>query len=180
MVYRFLILSDEVDNFKREIKISSEATFLDLHQAILETTKFKLEEMYSFFICDDDWSKRTEITLFDMDASSEADTYLMEKTALEELLVDEEQKMLYVFDYLTERALFMELSEIITGQHLDKAVCSLFIGDPPVQSISMDEMEKRIESTEIGEDFYGDSDFNDDEFDSENASLDNIFDDEQL
>jgi len=29
MVFRFLILSDEVDDFKREIKIDSEATFLD-------------------------------------------------------------------------------------------------------------------------------------------------------
>ena len=180
MVYRFLILSDEVDNFKREIKISSEATFFDLHQAILETTKFNPDEMYSFFICDDDWSKRTEISLFDMGASSEVDMYLMAETALEDLLVDEEQKMLYVFDYLSDRAFFMELSEMITGQHLDKPVCSLVLGNPPAQSISMDEMEKRIENTEIGEDFYGDSDFNDDEFDSNDASIDNIFDDERL
>ena len=35
MVFRFLILSDEVDDFKREIKIDSEATFLDLYNAIL-------------------------------------------------------------------------------------------------------------------------------------------------
>lgn len=180
MVYRFLILSDEVDNFKREIKISSEATFFDLHQAILETTKFKPDEMYSFFICDDDWSKKTEITLFDMDASSEVDTYIMEKTPLEYLLEDEEQKILYVFDYLTERSLFMELSEIITGQQLDKAVCSLVIGDPPPQTISLDEMEKRVETPEVGEDFYGDSEFNDDEFDPEDAGLDNIFEDERF
>ena len=47
MVYRFLILSDEVDNFKREIKISSEATFFDLHQAILETTDRKSTRLNS-------------------------------------------------------------------------------------------------------------------------------------
>jgi len=180
MVYRFLILSDEVDNFKREIKISSEATFFDLHKAILETTNFKPDEMYSFFICDDDWSKKTEITLFDMDASSEVDTYLMEKTSLEELIEDEEQKLLYVFDYMMERALFMELSEIIPGQNLKQPVCSLVVGDPPAQTISMDELEKRTENVEIGEDFYGDSDFNDDEFDPDNAGIDNVFDDERF
>lgn len=37
MVFRFLILSDEVDDFKREIKIDSEATFLDLYNAIMQT-----------------------------------------------------------------------------------------------------------------------------------------------
>lgn len=179
MIYRFIILSDEVDNFKREIKISSEATFFDLHKAILETTGFKPDEMYSFFICDDDWDKKTEITLFDMDASSEVDTYLMEKTSLDELLEDEDQKLLYVFDYMTERALFMELSEIITGQNLSKAVTSLVIGDPPVQSISVDEMEKRmVDNVEIGEDFYGDSDFNEDEFDPNDEGI--IYDDERF
>ena len=35
MVFRFLILSDEVDDFKREIKIDSEATFLDLYLSLI-------------------------------------------------------------------------------------------------------------------------------------------------
>ncbi len=41
--------------------------------------------MCSFFICDDDWSKNTEITLVEMDTSSEVDNYIMEDTRLEEL-----------------------------------------------------------------------------------------------
>ncbi|MDR0347942.1 MAG: plasmid pRiA4b ORF-3 family protein [Tannerella sp.] len=180
MVYRFLILSDEADNFKREIKISSAATFFDLHKAILETTNFKPDEMYSFFICDDDWSRKTEITRFDMNASSEVDTYLMEKTSLDELLEDENQKLLYVFDYMLERALFMELSEIIPGQTLDKPVCIMEVGNPPTQAISMDELDKRTDTVAVGEDFYGDSDFNEDEFDTDDAGLDHIFDDEQF
>jgi len=36
MVYRFTIISDEVDDFVREIQIDSEATFQDLHEAILK------------------------------------------------------------------------------------------------------------------------------------------------
>ena len=67
MVFRFLILSDEVDDFKREIKIDAEATFLDLHDAILESVGYTKDQMCSFFICDDDWSKNTEITLVEMD-----------------------------------------------------------------------------------------------------------------
>ena len=73
MVFRFLILSDEVDDFKREIKIDSEATFLDLYNAIMDSVGYTKDQMCSFFICDDDWSKNTEITLVEMDTSSEVD-----------------------------------------------------------------------------------------------------------
>ena len=113
MVFRFLILSDEVDDFKREIQIDSEATFLELHNAILDSVGYTKDQMASFFVCDDDWSKRTEITLVEMDTSSDVDSYIMEDTHLDELLEDEHQKLLYVFDYMTDRAFFMELREII-------------------------------------------------------------------
>jgi len=119
-----------------------------------------------------------------MGAASDADIYLMEVTLLEELLTDEQQRLLYIFDYMTERAFFMELSEIITGKTLDKPLCSLSIGQPPVQTLSFDEIEKGVvEHLELGEDFYGDSDYNDDEldsFDDDRESIDNIFDDERF
>ena len=38
MVYKFRIISDEVDDFLREIDIDSEASFYDLHEAILKST----------------------------------------------------------------------------------------------------------------------------------------------
>jgi hypothetical protein len=177
-----------VDDFKREIQISSEATFLDLHNAILETTGFTQKEMCSFFICDEDWNKKTEITRIDMDPSAEVntysaevDTYLMEKTPLDELLEDEHQKLLYVFDYMMERVFFMELSEIITGQHLDKALCTLSVGMPPPQTISSEEMEKRLESVDVDDEFYGDSEYDEDELGdlNYNDSTENMFEDER-
>ena len=39
MVYRFTLISDEVDDFIREIKIDSEATFHDFHEAILKAAR---------------------------------------------------------------------------------------------------------------------------------------------
>ena len=47
MVFRFLILSDEVDDFKREI-IDAEATSLDLHDAILNSAWLQKDQMCSF------------------------------------------------------------------------------------------------------------------------------------
>ena len=62
MIYKFRIVSDEVDNFKREICIDSDASFLELHDAILDSVGFSKDQMTSFFICDDDWEKKTEIS----------------------------------------------------------------------------------------------------------------------
>ena len=124
MVYKFRIISDEVDDFLREIKIDSEASFLDLHEAILKCTGYKDDQMASFFICDEDWEKEIEITLEDMGSgSSEEDTFVMKETPLSELLQDEKQKLIYVFDPINERVFFMELAEIITGKDQAKAIC---------------------------------------------------------
>ena len=125
MVYKFRIISDEVDGFFREIKIDSDASFYDLHEAILKSVGYKDDQMTSFFICDDDWEKETEVTLEDMGGgSSEEDTYVMRDTRLSELLEDEKQKLLYVFDPLAERVFFIELSEILTGKAFEKVVFS--------------------------------------------------------
>ena len=34
MIYKFRLLSDEVEDFRRDIEIDSDATFHDLHKAI--------------------------------------------------------------------------------------------------------------------------------------------------
>lgn len=177
MVFRFLILSDEVDDFKREIKIDAESTFLDLHNIILDSVDYSKDEITSFFICDDDWSKKTEITRVEMDTSSEIDNFLMEDTRLEELLEDEHQKLLFVFDYMTERAFFMELREIIPGQDLAEPVISKSVGEAPVQQMAFDDFDTKLTSTEVGEEFYGDSEYDLDELDEAGfEGLDNIAD----
>jgi hypothetical protein len=164
MVYKFLLLSDEVDNFKREIQISSQATFLDFHNEILKATGYEEKQMYSFFICGNDWSKHTEITLIEMDTSSEEDSYIMENTYLEDLLEEEHQKLLYVFDQMTERVFFIELREIITGKDLKKPECTKSVGEPPKQFIDFNVINEEI-SMDLGENFYGDDEYDDEDLD---------------
>ena len=162
MVYRFLLLSDETDKFKREIQISSQATFFDFHEVILKATGFDPNHLYSFFVCGDDWSKQTEVTQIEMDTSSEEDCYIMEKTILEDLITDERQKLLYVFDQMSERVFFIELREIITKKDLKKPVCSKSVGNPPEQFLDYNTASLDIIS-DIDEDFYGDDDYDDEE-----------------
>ena len=164
MVYRFLLLSDEVDNFKREIQISSQATFLSFHKEILKATGYDSNQLYSFYVCDEDWSKQTEITLIEMDTSSEEDYYVMDSTVLEDLIEDEHQKLLYVFDQLNERVFFIELREIITGKDLKDPVCTKSIGAAPQQMMDFDSAVNDI-ITDLDENFYGDDEYDDEDLD---------------
>ena len=167
MIYRFTIISDEVDDFVREIQIDPEATFFDLHEAILKAANYTNDQMTSFFICDDDWEKEKEITLEEMDNNPEMDSWIMKETRLNELIEDEKQKLLYVFDYMTERCFFIELSEIITGKEIKGAQCTKKSGEAPKQTVDFEEMAAGGGSLDLDENFYGDQDFDMEDFDAE-------------
>ncbi len=173
MVYKFLLISDEVDNFIREIRIDSDATFLELQNAILDSVNYTKDQMTSFFLCDDDWEKRTEITLVEMDNNPEYDSWIMAETNLSELIEDEKQKLLFVFDYLTERAFFMELNQIETGVTLDKPICSRSEGEAPNQHESFDDIAipaATAATTSFTDDLYGDDHFDPSELDEDGFS----------
>jgi len=179
MVYKFRILSDEVDNFTREIAISSEASFLDLHNAILDCVGYSKDQMTSFFLCNDEWEKETEVTLIEMDSSPEVDSWIMESTRLNELIEDEGQKLLFVFDYLTERAFFIEAFQFVPGKDLAKAKCILAEGDAPVQTSDFEDPIATDTSPKLNldEDFYGDQEFDMEELDADGfTGLDEIAD----
>ena len=167
MIYSFTIISDEVDDFVREIQIDPEATFFDLHEAILKAANYTNDQMTSFFICDDDWEKEKEITLEEMDNNPEMDSWIMKETRLNELIEDEKQKLLYVFDYMTERCFFIELSEIITGKEIKGAKCTKKSGEAPKQTVDFEEMAAGGGSLDLDENFYGDQDFDMEDFDAE-------------
>ena len=167
MIFRFLILSDEVDNFKREIKIDSDATFLDFYRAILDCTGFSEKEMASFYITDNKWRKRQEITVIEMDTDSDEDSWIMGETLLSDFLEDEKQKLMFVFDYLSERALYIELSEIIPGEYIDRALCTICEGDAPTEIKDLEETEIEKVSADVGESFYGDESWNIEELDKD-------------
>lgn len=167
MIFKFLILSDEVDNFKREIKIDADATFLEFYKSILDCTGYSDKEMASFFLCDNKWRKKQEITLLEMDTDSDEDSLIMEECVLSDYLEDEKQKLMFVFDYLSERALYIELYEIIPGKNLKKAYCSISQGDAPAQMIEVNDIKQDNILFDLGETFFGDESFDIDELDKE-------------
>ena len=183
MIYKFRLLSDEVDNFRRDIQIDSEATFLELHNAILESVNYPDDQMTSFFICTDQWIKTVEITREDMGGMSEDENYSMAETVIGDVIEDEKQKLMYVFDPLADRAFFMELSKIEFGKDIEEAVCVKSTGDAPVQLLNFDELMSKTNATasaglddDFNEDFYGSEGYNEDDIDLDGYDINNIAD----
>ena len=173
MIYRFIFVSDEVDDFYREIQIDSEASFLDFHKAILDSVGYPDDQMTSFFICEDNWEKREEITREEMNTSSDVDSWVMESTRISELVEDEKQRLIYIFDPLTDRCFFIELKEIVYGKNIDSAVCTGKGGIAPKQLIDFDSIKATTTSLDIDENFYGDEDFDSDDLDLDGFDMGN-------
>lgn len=115
--------------------------------------------------------KRKEVTLEEMDDNPEIDNWVMKETAINELVEDEKQKLLYVFDYMTERCFFIELTEIITGKDMDGAKCTVKTGNAPKQTVDFEEMATSSGSLDLDENFYGDQDFDMEDFDQEGFDI---------
>ncbi|MDE6826116.1 MAG: hypothetical protein K2J18_05045 [Paramuribaculum sp.] len=181
MIYKFRLVSDEADNFKREISIDADATFLDLRNAICDSVGYDKNQMSSFFLCDNNWEKEREITLEDMGMeSSDVDVYLMEDCQLIDQIEDEGQRLMFVFDYMTDRAFFIELKKIEPMKTLKDPVCTLALGAPPPQFVDLKEFEEKIDTIstkdagiDLDEDLYGDDAYNDED-------LENLSDDTEL
>ncbi len=141
MLYRIKFICEEVDGFVRELKIDSDATFLDLNKAVLDSCGYADDQMTSFFLCDEEWERKEQVTREDMGASGydDEDIYVMADTRLSELIEEEEQHLEYVFDPFNNRSFYLDVKEIIPGQHLKKAEVVRSKGDAPVQIEGMDD-----------------------------------------
>lgn len=172
MIYNFRVVSDEVDNFRRDIQIDADATFLDLRNAIYDSVGYDKNQMCSFFICDDEWEKEREITLEDMGLDASEDSYLMEDTILSDEIEDEGQRLMLTFDYMNDRAFYMEMKSAEPGKTLIEPLVSSAMGVAPKQESELEIIEpsktaaanKAVE--EFDDEFYGSDSYNDDEFEA--------------
>ncbi|MBQ4367827.1 MAG: hypothetical protein II786_07075 [Muribaculaceae bacterium] len=169
MVYKFLVGSEESENFKLEIAIDSEDTFMRLRNAILDAAGYAKDQMDSFYICDDDWNKEKEVTFMDMGTDSDEDIWLMDETHLDELIEDEGQKLKFVFDYMTERYFYMKLKEVVPGKTLHDPLCQRKEGKAPKENVDFETFSpavaKVVDTTidDLDAEFYGEDEFDEEE-----------------
>ena len=131
-VFTFRMLSGEDDGFVCDIEVRGDQTLLTLHEAIQKNLGFDPGIMSSFFSTDKTWSKGDEYPLINMTGEENAST--MENTRVGNLVSAREDKLLYLFDYLSNRGFFMEVVEIskpAAGETYPR--CTRREGDPPPQ-----------------------------------------------
>lgn len=177
MLYKIALICDEVADFFREITIDADATFLDLNNAILDACGYDDSQITSFFTCSDTWDKEQQIVREDMGTSAEdEDVYLMASTPLRDLLEDEEQKMIYIFDPANDRIFYLELTEIVTGKTMDKAECTMSRGKAPQQlkgfDLDFNTLGSDNSDLDLDLDDFSTEGYNDDEFDPESFGID--------
>jgi hypothetical protein len=134
MIYKFRIRSDENKKFLMEIEIRPDQTFYALHEIIQHEAEYDNSQLASFYLVNDRWEKQKEITLLDMSQGSNPDILVMDQIKLSKYLTKEKQKLMYVFDFFSERGFYIELSEILdSSSHRKFPVCTVFQGDAPPQ-----------------------------------------------
>ena len=171
MIYKITFSCDEVEGFRRVFEADSDATFLDLHRAILKSVKYPDDQMTSFYMCNDRWEKEQEVTLVEMDKNFEYDNMVMEDTRLSDLLEEQGQRLIYVFDPMFERCFFGSLTAINPGS-CEGVKCVESKGTAPKQLQTEDSLESILGKDGKGdlgldEDFYGDSQYDEGDLDQE-------------
>jgi hypothetical protein len=159
MIFKFRLLSNENDDFIRDFEISSEQTFYDLHLAIQKNCNYDTSQIASFFLCNNDWEKENEITLFELSEELGKNILVMDNSILSRHITGLRQKLLYVFDVFNERAFFIEVVDIRDAvSSKSYPICTLSEGSPPVQ-ILLDEISRGIDylnDADTDENFAGD------------------------
>lgn len=172
MIFNFRVVSDEVDNFRRDIQIDADASFLDLRNVIYESVGYDKNQMCSFFLCDQDWEREREITLEDMGLDASEDAYIMEDTILSDEIEDEGQRLMLTFDYLNDRSFYIEMKSLVPGKSLIDALVASSMGNAPKQESELEIPDSKAAKTtskgmeDFDEEFYGSDSYSEDEFEA--------------
>lgn len=137
MIYVFRIISNEIEEFVRDIAIDAEHSFFKFHEAIQNACGYDPAQLASFYLADEEWDCGKEITLYDMvqDYENPPPVYIMRETKLRDLIHKKDDKLIYLFDFFTKRTLFIELKEIDMEKNLNAPIIKLKKGAAPSQLI---------------------------------------------
>ena len=134
MIFKFRILSGEFDDFIREIEIRTDQTFFDFHNTLQDSVSYDKSQMASFFLSNEKWEKGQEITLFEMTEDDDSDVIVMDVALISEFVKTKKQKILYLFDFFSERSFFIELVGVLeVNKSIQYPICTRNEGETPVQ-----------------------------------------------
>lgn len=130
MIFKFVVISSEEETFLREFELDENNMLLDFHNILQEELEYDRSQMASFFTTSKKWEKEEEFTLFEMGAN----TTPMDEVIIDDIVIEDNQKLLYVFDMFNERTLFIEcVGTLKPAEGRTYPVCTRSQGKPPPQ-----------------------------------------------
>jgi hypothetical protein len=132
MIYHFIVRTQESPEFLIEIELDGKHTFFNFHHAIQVVCRFQPHQLASFFVLDKKLKKQIEVSMLDIGVN-EAAFCIMHKTKIAELLHSEGQKLIYTFDFIDDRSLLIELTDIYMEKNLNEPYVASYRGIAPVQ-----------------------------------------------
>ncbi len=110
MIYKIRVILNIEDDVFRDIEIKANQTLGKLHEAIKSAFSLQGEEMASFYKVDEEWNQEEEIPLEDMTDDGSGET--MYDIFVKEVMKKPEDKLLYVYDFLSMWTFYVEVLEI--------------------------------------------------------------------
>ena len=162
MIYRMRVILDTETDVIRDFEIEATATLEELHDAVSQSFGFAGNEMASFYRSDENWIQGEELPLVDMGVGEET----LNEKPLNNILSENENRLIYVYDFLNLWTFFVELMETAEKDHLKGYPSLIFShGEVPEKPPDKDFIaEEGFEESINEEDDLEEDEFDDDQF----------------
>lgn len=111
-ILKFRVYLEEDDSVYRDIAITHEQTFYDLHEAILKAYEFDNKHKATFFRSNDHWQRGREISVEVYDKEYKAPPLLMKDTIIGSEIRSPNQKFIYLYDFNKNWGFMVELINV--------------------------------------------------------------------
>jgi len=145
-IIRFNITTEDDPEMLRVLDIPAAANFEELHFAILEAVDFDATQLSSFFICNNNWEKKVELTLINMGTDESDIVPIMKDIKLKDYEHEVGQKLIFEYDFVLMWRFFLEVTKLYTtdepASHFPKVVES--VGASPKQYDTLEKYPEEI------------------------------------
>ena len=155
-MYKIRVILDTKEDVIRTILVDDKLNLEDLHLIIAKSFGFEGQEMASFYRTDEEWNQGEEIPLFNMSEAGEGIS--MQTCILKDTLTEENDKLIYVYDFLNMWTFYVDVIEISNENRDDLPQTILTVGEIPEEA-----PEKEFVADKLNDEFGDDGDI-DDEF----------------
>ena len=159
-MYKIRVILDTKEDVIRTILVDNHINLENLHHSISKAFGFEGQEMASFYRTDDEWNQGEEIPLFNMAEAGEEIS--MQSCILETTLPEENNKLIYVYDFLNMWTFYVDVVEISIEKRNDLPQTILSVGEIPENAPEKEFVAENLNDDQDDDEFdiFDDFDFN--------------------